>query len=36
MKHEEAIKKALRSFRDEEEDALLRLALLKERADYRG
>jgi hypothetical protein len=36
MKHEEAIKKVLRTFRDDEDDALLRLALLKERADYRN
>lgn len=35
MKHEEAFKKTLRVFRDDEKDALLRLAILKERADYR-
>jgi hypothetical protein len=35
MKHEEVIGKAIRTFQDDEEDALLRLAILKERADYR-
>ncbi|HJX14585.1 MAG TPA: hypothetical protein VJ386_02550, partial [Candidatus Deferrimicrobiaceae bacterium] len=35
MKYEEAIKKVLRTFSDEEDESLLRLALLKERADYR-
>src|SRR4030042_1091901 len=35
MKHEEAYKKASRTFRDDKDDVLLRLAILKERADYR-
>ena len=35
MKHEETLKKAIQAFRDDDDDVLLRLALLKERADYR-
>jgi hypothetical protein len=36
MKHEEAINKAFKTFTGDEDDALLRLAILKERADYRA
>jgi len=36
MKNEEALNKAFRVFQDDEDDALLRLAKLKERADYRA
>jgi hypothetical protein len=35
MKNEEALNKAYRVFQGDEDDALLRLAILKERADYR-
>ena len=35
MKHEETLKKTIQAFRDDDDDVLLRLALLKERADYR-
>ncbi|MGB6409980.1 MAG: hypothetical protein WBF16_02130 [Candidatus Deferrimicrobiaceae bacterium] len=35
MKHEETLKKAIQASRDDDDDVLLRLALLKERADYR-
>lgn len=35
MNHEEAFIKATRTFRDDEDDVLLRVAILKERADYR-
>jgi len=36
MKHEAALNKAFRVFQGDEDDALLRLAILKERADYRA
>ena len=36
MKNEEALNKAYRVFHGDEDDALLRLAILKERADYRA
>ena len=36
MKNEEALNKAYRVFQGDEDDALLRLAILKERPDYRA
>ncbi len=36
MKHEETLFKATRKFRDEDDDALLQLTILKERSDYRA
>jgi hypothetical protein len=36
MKHEEALNRAYRTFTGDEDEALLRLAKLKERADYRA